>query len=135
MDGSWIWDEYTNSTITQDTFCDDLTNHGLYFVFSGYVLPLISPRVRDWLKETLNSLKNNKIGGHIVTLTEFGFNKIQDIENNDEMKEYYKLKDSCTCEVILTNDVNEVNLPIKKFDLKKISKENPFKVLKNLNLR
>ena len=90
MDGSWIWDEYTNSTIIQDTFCDDLTNHWLYFVFSGYVLPLISPRVRDWLKETLNSLKNNKIGGHIVTLTEFGFNKIQDIENNDEMKEYIK---------------------------------------------
>ena len=29
-----------------------------------------------------------------------------------KMKEYYKLKDSCTCEVILTNDVNE-NLPIK----------------------
>ena len=90
MDGSWIWDEYTNSTITQDTFCDDLTNHWLYFVFSGYVLPLISPRVRDWLKETLNSLKNHKIGGEIVTLTECGFQKIQDIENNDEMKEYIR---------------------------------------------
>ena len=90
MDGSWIWDEYINTTISHASFCDDLTNHWLYFVFSGYVLPLISPRVRDWLKETLNSLKNNKIGGHIVTLTEFGFNKIQDIENNDEMKEYIK---------------------------------------------
>ena len=88
--GSWIWDEYSNSSITQDNLCENVTNHWLYFVFSGYVLPLISPRIRDWLKETLNSLKNNKIGGEIVTLTEFGFQKIQDIENNDEMKEYIK---------------------------------------------
>ena len=89
MDSSWIWED--NSTIVNDyNLCENITNHWLYFVFSGYVLPLISPRVRDWLKETLNSLKNNKIGGKIVTLTEFGFNKIQDIENNDEMKEYIK---------------------------------------------
>ena len=81
-DDSWIWEE--------DNICENITNHWLYFVFSGYVLPLISPRIRDWLKETLNSLKNNKIGGEIVTLTEFGFQKIQDIENNDEMKEYIR---------------------------------------------
>ena len=42
------------------------------------------------VKETINSLKNNNVGGKIVTLTEFGFNKIQDIEDNDEMKEYIK---------------------------------------------
>jgi len=89
MDGSWIWED--NSTnVNNNIFCDDLTNHWLYFVFSGYVLPLISPRVRDWLKETLNSLKNNEVSGIFVTLTEFGFQKIQDIENNDEMKEYIK---------------------------------------------
>ena len=88
--GSWIWDEYSNSSITQDNLCENVTNHWLYFVFSGYVLPLVSPRVRDWLKETINSLKNSNVGGKIVTLTEFGFNKIQDIEDNDEMKEYIK---------------------------------------------
>ena len=88
--GSWIWDEYSNSSITQDNLCENVTNHWLYFVFSGYVLPLVSPRVRDWLKETINSLKNSNIGGKVVTLTEFGFNKIQDIEDNDEMKEYIK---------------------------------------------
>lgn len=88
--GSWIWDDYSNSSITQDNLCENVTNHWLYFVFSGYVLPLVSPRVRDWLKETINSMQNNIVGGKIVTLTEFGFNKIQDIENNDEMKEYIK---------------------------------------------
>ena len=89
--GSWIWNEYTNQTNTDHyNLCNDVTNHWLYFIFSGYLLPLISPRVRDWLKETLNSLKDSNVGGHIVTLTEFGFNKIQDIENNDEMKTYIK---------------------------------------------
>ena len=88
--GSWIWDEYSNSSITQDNLCENVTNHWLYFIFSGYLLPLISPRVRDWFKEFLNSMKNNEVGGKIVTLTEFGFQKIQDIENNDEMKEYIK---------------------------------------------
>ena len=89
MDGSWIWED--NSTnVNNNIFCNDVTNHWLYFVFSGYVLPLISPRVRDWLKETLNSIKNKEVSGIFVTLTEFGFQKIQDIENNDEMKEYIK---------------------------------------------
>ena len=70
--------------------CEEVTNHWLYFIFAGYVLPLISPRVRDWFKETLNSLKNNEVAGNIVTLTEYGFDKIQDIENNKEMKNYIR---------------------------------------------
>ena len=36
-----------------------------------------------------------------------------------KMKEYYKLEGTCTCEIILTNDINEVVLPIKKFDMEK----------------
>ena len=92
MDGSWSWEEFTNSTdlLSSSNVCEEVTNHWLYFIFSGYLLPLISPRVRDWLKERLNSLKNSSVGGNIVTLTEYGFQKIQDIENNDEMKEYIK---------------------------------------------
>ena len=82
-DNSWIWEE-------EKSICENVTNHWLYLVFSGYILPLISPRVRDWFYETINSLRNNKITGKIVTLTEFGFQKIQDIENNDEMKEYIR---------------------------------------------
>ena len=35
-----------------------------------------------------SSIKNNELSGKVVTLTEFGFQKIQDIENNDEMKEF-----------------------------------------------
>ena len=61
--GSWIWDDYDNSTIdNNNNICENVTNHWLYFVFSGYVLPLISPRVRDWFRETLNSLKNSSVG-------------------------------------------------------------------------
>ena len=84
--------DFSSDSWLQDSsdLCEEVTNHWLYFIFAGYVLPLISPRVRDWFKETLNSLKNNDITGDIVTLTEYGFDKIQDIENNKEMKKYIK---------------------------------------------
>ena len=103
--GSWIWDDYVNTSNMNDlnmtnlnitnidvnnNICEEITNHWLYFIFSGYLLPLVSPRVRDWFKETVNSIKNNKVGGQIVTLTEYGFDKIQDIENDNEMKEFIK---------------------------------------------
>ena len=90
---SWSWEEFTNTTdITDKTsdLCENVTNHWLYFIFTGYLLPLVSPRVREWIKETVNSLKNNKVTGQLVTLTEFGFNKIQDIESDEEMKEFIK---------------------------------------------
>ena len=95
--GSWIWDDYNNDTILNTTnidfnnnICENVTNHWLYFVFTGYLLPLVSPRVRDWLSETINSIKNSEVGGKVVTLTEYGFDKIQDIENDSEMKEFIK---------------------------------------------
>ena len=92
---SWSWEEFTNTTDTTDLnttsdLCENVTNHWLYFVFTGYLLPLVSPRVRDWMKETVNSLKNNKVTGQLVTLTEFGFNKIQDIQSDEEMKQFIK---------------------------------------------
>ena len=93
MESSWSWEEFTNNNnttnITSD-LCKNVTNHWLYFVFTGYLLPIVSPRVRDWIKETFNSLKNNKVTGQLVTLTEFGFNKIQDIQSDEEMKEFIK---------------------------------------------
>ena len=70
--------------------CEDLTNHWLYFVFSGYLLPLVSPRLRNYFKELYNSCKHGEVSGKFVTLTEFGFEKIQNIENNDEMKNYIR---------------------------------------------
>jgi len=95
--GSWIWDDYNNDTILNTTnidfnnnICENVTNHWLYFIFTGYLLPLVSPRVRDWLSETINSIKNSEVGGKVVTLTEYGFDKIQDIENDKEMKGFIK---------------------------------------------
>tara|TARA_A100001015_G_C14997968_1_gene717060 strand:+ start:657 stop:1094 length:438 start_codon:yes stop_codon:yes gene_type:complete len=90
---SWSWEEINNSTDTtyvNSDLCENVTNHWLYFVFTGYLLPLLSPRVRDWIKETINSLKSNKIAGELVTLTEYGFNKIQDIQDDKEMKDFIK---------------------------------------------
>ncbi len=71
-----------------DNLCENVTNHWLYLIFTGYLLPILSPRVRNFTKEFVNGLKNNEITGKVVTLTEFGFQKIQDIENNDEMKNF-----------------------------------------------
>ena len=92
MESSWSWEEFNNTTDLNTTsdLCENVTNHWLYFVFTGYLLPIVSPRVRDWIKETVNSLKNNKVTGQLVTLTEFGFNKIQDIQSDEEMKEFIK---------------------------------------------
>ena len=36
-----------------------------------------------------------------------------------KMKEYYKLGETCKCEIILSNNLTEIKLPIKKFDLEK----------------
>lgn len=96
MLGSWdsqnSWYIEENNTSLNESFniCDSVTDHWLYFIFTGYLLPIISPRVRSFLKEFLNSIKNSKIGGNIVTLTEYGFEKIQSIENNNEMKDFIK---------------------------------------------
>lgn len=85
---SWIWEEpksldYTNT-------CEEITNHWLFFIFTGYLLPLVSPRVRAYLKHITNDCKKSKLGGNLISLTEFGFEKIQDIENNEEMKQFIK---------------------------------------------
>lgn len=42
--------------------------------------------------------------------------QIASVSGCKKMKEYYKLADTCTCEVIVTNDITEINLPIKKFN-------------------
>lgn len=70
--------------------CEEITNHWLYLIFSGYLLPIISPRFRNYFSQLYNSCKNSEISGKFVTLTEFGFEKIQDIENNNEMKNFIR---------------------------------------------
>ena len=80
----------SNELLSDDNLCENITNHWLYFIFTGYLLPIISPRVRSFVKEFMSSLKNSEIGGNIVTLTEYGFEKIQSVENNKEMKDFIK---------------------------------------------
>ena len=84
-------DNFTdNSWSSTDISCEEITNHWLYFIFSGYLLPFISPKMRRYFSEVINSCRNNEITGKVVTLTEFGFDKIQDIENNHEMKNFIR---------------------------------------------
>ena len=85
-DGS---DSYSSVLVYED-LCENITNHWLYVIFTGYLLPILSPRVRNFTKEFVNGLKNNEITGKVVTLTEFGFQKIQDIEDNHEMKNFVR---------------------------------------------
>jgi hypothetical protein len=69
--------------------CNDLTNNGLYLIFVGYLLPLLSPKVRDYGKETLSAFRNmGRVSSELVSLTEFGFDKIQGLSNNDEMSAF-----------------------------------------------
>lgn len=69
--------------------CEDLTNNGLYMIFVGYVLPFLSPKVRNYGKEILCSLKNaGKVAGNLVSLTEYGFEKVQGLKNNNEMIDF-----------------------------------------------
>ena len=69
--------------------CEDLTNNGLYFIFTGYILPLLSPKVRNYGRELLSHWKNaGKVASDIVSVTEYGFDKIQNLSNNEEMAQF-----------------------------------------------
>jgi hypothetical protein len=79
---------YWNTTFeTTNSFnCEELTNNGLYLIFVGYLLPLLSPKVRDYGTELLSKFRNaGRVAGDIVSLTEYGFDKIQDLSDNKEM--------------------------------------------------
>ena len=79
--GSW-----TNDL---DIDCNDLTNNGFYLIFVGYILPLLSPRVRNYGREILCKVKNaGKVASQFVSVTEYGFEKIQGLSNNEEMTDF-----------------------------------------------
>ena len=81
--------EYSSNSWDSGIDCEDLTNNGLYIIFVGYVVPLLSPRVRNYGRELLSHLKNaGKVAGNIVSVTEYGFEKIQDLSNNGEMVQF-----------------------------------------------
>ena len=81
--GSGSWDDQINLD------CNDLTNNGLYMIFIGYVVPLLSPTMRAYLKDIFATVKNvGRVSGQIVSLTEFGYTKVQGIKNNADMIDF-----------------------------------------------
>ena len=69
--------------------CEDLTNNGLYMIFIGYLYPMLSPTIRAYIKDTLVTIKNvGKVTGQVVSLTEFGFSKLQGIKSNKDMVDF-----------------------------------------------
>ena len=75
---------------TNDNFdCKDITNNGLYMIFIGYVYPMLSPTIRNYMKDIFIHVKNvGKVSGEIVSLTEFGFTKLQKIHNIEDMAKF-----------------------------------------------
>ena len=75
----------------------------------------------NWSSLTEDFLKTGMFDalGYSQNIPNKKASQIAAVSGCEKMKEYYKLENTCTCEVILTNDINEVNLPIKKFDMKK----------------
>jgi hypothetical protein len=101
----------TTVITTSDIDCPDLTNNGLYLIFVGYLMPLISPTMRVYLKDLLISFKNcGKVTGQLVSLTEFGFTKVQNINSNEEMIKFIE-------RICLNKDLNL--LPQQIFDCAK----------------
>ena len=81
--------DYSSSSWDSGIDCEDLTNNGLYIIFVGYLLPLLSPKMRNYGREVLSHMKNlGKVTGDIVSVTEYGFEKIQDLSNNGEMVQF-----------------------------------------------
>ena len=103
--------EYSsNSWDSGSIDCEDLTNNNLYILFVGYVVPLLSPRVRNYGRELLSHLKNvGKVAGDIVSVTEYGFEKIQDLSNNGEMVQFIqKVCDKKKIDVTMA-EINELS--------------------------
>lgn len=84
-------ENFTNSTIITNTSvnCEDLTNNGLYMIFIGYIYPMFSPTIRSYMKDIFIHVKNvGKVTGEIVSLTEFGFTKVQKIKSLEDMSTF-----------------------------------------------
>jgi len=75
----------------------------------------------NWSELTEEFLKTGMFDalGYSQNIPNKKASQIAAISGCKKMKEYYKLGDTCTCEVILTNNITEINLPIKKFDIEK----------------
>lgn len=72
----------------------------------------------QWNKMTENFLEEGMFDalGYSQNIPNKKASQIAAIAGCKKMKDYYKLGDTCKCEVIITNSQNEVVLPILKFD-------------------
>ena len=75
----------------------------------------------NWNELTENFLKTGMFDalGYSQNIPNKKASQIAAVSGCKKMKEYYKLGDTCTCETIITNDITEVILPVKKFDVDK----------------
>ncbi len=75
----------------------------------------------NWSSLTEDFLKTGMFDalGYSQNIPNKKASQIAAVSGCEKMKEYYKLDNTCTCEVILTNDINEVDLPIKTLDMTK----------------
>ena len=75
----------------------------------------------NWSSITEDFLKTGMFDalGYSQNIPNKKASQIAAVSGCKKMKEYYKLENTCSCEVILTNDNNEVNLPVKKYDKEK----------------
>lgn len=75
----------------------------------------------NWRSLDENFLKSGMFDalGYSQNIPNKKASQIAAVSGCNKMKEYYKLGDSCTCEVIISNDNVEIILPVKIFDMKK----------------
>ena len=75
----------------------------------------------NWSSLTENFLQTGMFDalGYSQNIPNKKASQIAAVSGCEKMKEYYKLENTCSCEVILTNENNEVNLPVKKYDKEK----------------
>ena len=75
----------------------------------------------QWNKMTNIFLENGMFDalGYSQNIPNKKASQIAAISGCKKMKTYYKLADTCKCEIVVTNNENEVLLPIKEFDVEK----------------
>jgi len=110
MENETLFSSDSWSNGSENTFdCNELTNNGLYLIFVGYLLPFLSPKVRDYGKEVLSVFRNmGRVASDVVSLTEFGFDKIQELSNNEEMSKFIQRISDQKNMNVLSSQIQEI---------------------------
>ena len=110
MENATLFSSDSWSNGSENTFdCNELTNNGLYLIFVGYLLPFLSPKVRDYGKEVLSVFRNmGRVASDVVSLTEFGFDKIQELTDNEEMSKFIQRISDQKNMNVLSSQIQEI---------------------------